>query len=584
MLKTRCLAIGLAVAGFAVQAAADFDGPAPLAWRWAQSTTSVPLGSPLVDGNIVYVAVGSRVYALDKESGNQKWRFPAGTPIEGTFRSTPILIDGTIVASTDGKFVFGLNTTDGKMLWQYISDQPVMGQPVAAGKFVGLQLSDNSIMVVDSTNGQKVWENPQRIFAGFSGGIAAYGGNLVIPSADGKLTCKSISTQKTVWEARFTEFNHDTIPVVVGETVYVNSGPYLAALSAVTGRGKWQQNVGEDLAFSPAVSPTGVAVATKEGKIFSFDLAGKPVRKNPIDLGSTVVTCPSFAGKLIIVSTGNGSLNIVDPSVDPAKGNPVVWSYLIRPISSSIRYQSSGGGGIGGGGMGTGKGGGNRSGGGGIGGGGGMVGGGGMTGGNRGGYGGGMGGGLGSSGEVKVLAVPATGQAVVSGNMLLTLAQDGSLLAFDKELGVDLTGPLVSMVWPRPGEEVSGLPPLELIFKITDDTSGVNESSIKIEVDGAPLFFEFGRDGFSISKISTLSSEGQMSFDKTKPNKPLSQGRRTLTVTASDYMGNVTKTTFTLYVDNLLPPLVRGAETDRSGGKMGGGMGGGKMGGGPGGM
>ncbi|HVL40028.1 MAG TPA: PQQ-binding-like beta-propeller repeat protein, partial [Fimbriimonadaceae bacterium] len=69
MLMSRCLALALALLGASAVALAQFNGPAPLAWRWAQPTPVAPIGQPLVDGNTVIVAVGQRVHALDKDSG-----------------------------------------------------------------------------------------------------------------------------------------------------------------------------------------------------------------------------------------------------------------------------------------------------------------------------------------------------------------------------------------------------------------------------------------------------------------------------------------------------------------------------------
>src|SRR5687767_7649302 len=90
----RILSVGLAIGAFAAFVHADFDGPAPLAWRWVQPTSNSPVGSPTIQDGTVYAAVGSRIYALDKTSGNQKWKFPLVDPIEGSFKSTVILTDG----------------------------------------------------------------------------------------------------------------------------------------------------------------------------------------------------------------------------------------------------------------------------------------------------------------------------------------------------------------------------------------------------------------------------------------------------------------------------------------------------------
>ena len=155
------------------------------------------------------------------------------------------------------------------------------------------------------------------------------------------------------------------------------------------------------------------------------------------------------------------------------------------------------------------------------------------------------------------------------GNTLFLLAQDGSVLAFDRQLGVDLTAPSVKMVWPNPGDLVNGQPPLELIFKIEDEASGINNKSIKILVDGQELEYEFGRDGIALARISALGK-----------NKPFVDGRKVITVVAADWMGNEARTDFALVIDNTLRPLVRPTANDP--GRGGGAGGGGALGGGDG--
>jgi hypothetical protein len=246
-------------------------------------------------------------------------------------------------------------------------------------------------------------------------------------------------------------------------------------------------------------------------------------------------------------------------------------------------------GGLGGGSMGGGGGMGGL-GGGSMGGGGGMGGLGGGMGGGMGGLGGGMGGGsgqlsAGASNET-VVAVPAAGPAIAVGDTLLVMAQDGSLLAFDKTLGVDLTGPTVTMNWPHQGEDVCGLPPLEIVFQILDDDSGVDPDTIKIDIDGKPMKYNFTSEGFAVMQISDMTQEGLIDMGTPDRNPPLSDGRRIITVTASDYMGNVTTKKFTLFIDDKLPPLQMPGTvnpTNNPGGTKGGlggpGGGGGGMGG-----
>lgn len=544
--------IGLLSTTF-LTAKADFTGPAPLAWRWAYSTPVAPSGTPVIDGNTAYVAVGSRVFALDRTTGNQKWRFPIAEGIPGYFRSAPLLVEGTLVAAADNRTVYGVDPANGSSKWQYVSEVPIIGQPVAVGKFVAFTLSDNSLMVIRAGDGTAAWENPQRIFDGIQGGLAAYGDSIFVITGINEVMSISAITKKVLWKNRFTNITSDSTPVVFGDNVYLNAGSYVSVFSAVSGSSRWQYNVGENLAFSPAVSAEGVASISRDGKVYAFNLqgnrktwtkkdeAGKSTTSNFVDCGSVPVTRPSAVGKLFLFPTSNGAINLVDIGT-----SDILWSYLIRPITPGLKTGGSGGGGGGGAG--------------------GVLGGGGERGG-AGGMGAMGGGGQGSAAQATlILAIPAAGPGVVVGNTLYVLARDGSLLAFDKEFGVDLTGPSVSMSWPTPGDVVSGQPPLEFIFKIEDDASGINVSTLKIDVNGTALDYTFGRDGLAWIRFSTLSK-----------NKPLFDGRKTITVTVSDWMGNTTKATFALTIDNTLRPLVRpGAQ---NAGNTGGNRGGGSRGG-----
>src|SRR5688572_10761475 len=117
MFKARCLMIGTAAMALAALAPAQFECPAPLSWRWAASTRVSPVGSPIVEGNTVYVAVGQRIYALDKDTGNKKWQFPVSEPINGYFTSGAQMAEGLIVAAADNKNIYAVDPS-GELKWQ----------------------------------------------------------------------------------------------------------------------------------------------------------------------------------------------------------------------------------------------------------------------------------------------------------------------------------------------------------------------------------------------------------------------------------------------------------------------------------
>ncbi|MFQ3677394.1 MAG: PQQ-binding-like beta-propeller repeat protein [Fimbriimonadaceae bacterium] len=525
----RFFVAGALALGLAAFAAAEFTGPTPLAWRWAHPTTVSPNGVPAVRGDSLFVAVGNRVFSLDRATGNQRWRFPIADPIPGSFRSAPVVAGDVVVAAADNRFMYGIDAATGQSRWQYISEVPFVGQPVVAGNLVVIQRSDNRLLAVNSETGAAAWAAPYNVFDGIQGQLASYQNLVLYFTNANMLVALNAATLNIAWSRRFSVVMPESQPIVFGDNVFVNTGTFVVSLGAGNGAVRWQAQTGEQLAFSPAVSPVGVVTAvSRDGRVFFIDSAtGRVNRNQTLDLGTILVARPTAADGKFVYPTSNGALNVVDPA-----NGQLIWSYLIRPMPQ--RGGSAAGGGMGG-----------------FDGGGPM----GMMGGPGGGGrpGGPAGAAAGAGGPPRpgaatpaVIAVPAAGPAILVDGTLMVLAQDGSLLAFDSRTGVDLTPPTVRMVWPNPGEEVSGQPPLELVFRIEDEASGVKDSSLKIEINGEEVRAELGRDGFATVR-----------FSLTGENRPLTDGRKTIRVTVSDWMGNQTVAEFALIVDNTLRPLVR---------------------------
>ncbi|CAN5520368.1 hypothetical protein BH11ARM2_BH11ARM2_23550 [soil metagenome] len=584
MMRTRILAVG-AVALAATGAHAQFDGPAPLAWRFFQPTQVPPSGSPLVEGDTVYISVGGRVFAMDKSTGNLKWRYPQLDPIAGTFRTAPVLAGGILIAVGDNKIVYGIDPITGENKWTSNTPSFPLGQPViVADKYVAIGQSNNSVALLSATDGQPVWTAPFKV-DGLVGSIGASGSNvLVFDSAQNLISVSASNPNKPDWKRAFQQLPPTARPVVSGGSIYVYSGPFLVALDAASGLPKWQVPTGFPPVFSPAVGADGIGVVSADGKLMAYDLSHQPLMKEPLDLGSGPVASPIVVGSyvqqmtsptgatssrtvpLFVVPTSNGALNLVNPATG------VKWSFIVRPLDteppSSTSNNGRGPGGSGGPGGAGGPGG---PGGGGFGGG---FGGGGQ-GGGFGGQGGKGGGGQNQNqNQTPPNYVQASGTPVLAGKTLLVPAKDGSLLAFDSELGVDLTPPEVAMRFPNSGDQVSGQPPLLLVFTIDDEASGIDPATLKVTIDGAEVKHTIEKDGRIFVRFGGSST-----------NTPLANGRRKIVVDVKDWMGNEKIATYALTIDNALPPVTLPGATNPNnqnggpGGKGGNGGGGGGAGG-----
>jgi outer membrane protein assembly factor BamB len=526
MQMLRTIALGIAALGVLTASSAQISGPTPLAWRWQGNTPRAPIGSPLVDGDNVYVGVGSRVFCIDRVTGNRKWQYPTVDPIDGVFTSNLVLHNGTLYAAGSDRNVYALNPATGESKWTYLAPGAVVGKMAVAGKLLMLNIDASGIMAIDSEDGKPLYTNPERVFDQIRGDIFAMGTTLYYMSGRQQLFQMNVSTRRSDRIAGFQAIPSSFTPVVSGNNIYIVSGNFVSAVSS-GGTARWNRMLDANLAYGPAVSGDSVAAVSQEGRVFILDNNGSLKTRRDgnrtvpmvVDLGSTPIASPSVTGNMISVVTANGALNLVDPVA-----GKLVWSYTIRPGINGLRRDVVRGG---------------------------------------------------VTRNEEIVAVPAAGSPVLAGKTLLVLSSDGSLLAFDPENGVDLSGPEVKLIWPQAGLQLgTARSAVEMYFNLLDETTGIDDKSLTVTVNGNPVESNYGRDGILTLRVGANTKNG------VQPD-----GRMVVEITVKDWMGNETKTSYSFTVDNTLPPIALpggrpgtgagGGDSGPRGGGLGGGMGGG---------
>ncbi|MCE9559973.1 MAG: PQQ-binding-like beta-propeller repeat protein [Armatimonadetes bacterium] len=328
MMFARTISTTLLTGALIASAFAQFEGPAPLAWRWSQPTSASPGGNIASNGDIIFCAVGGRVYAVERESGNTKWRYPSGAPLEvANFRSGVNLSDGLVIANSDDKIVYALDQATGALKWQHIAPEKIIGAPVTVGKFIAIMLGDGSISVLNAADGTPAWENPLRFFGGLMGHLGTYQNLVIVAGANNKLFAVDIISKKVVWQQSVTNIQANFTPVIFNDLLYMCTGDFVTVLNASTGSKRREVNVRDAIGTNPGVSASMMAVVTKSGKVVAMDLNGRPLTKLPVDLGSAPVEDPVVSGNSITVSTQNGSVNQVSVSAGTAN-----WNFIVRPF------------------------------------------------------------------------------------------------------------------------------------------------------------------------------------------------------------------------------------------------------------
>lgn len=520
---SRLIAVSLALAS-AVVATSQISGPIPLSWRFAAPATVPTSGTPAVDGDNIYMGVGGRVYCLDRATGNKKWQYPLIEPIAGSFSNNILTFRGTVIAAGSNKTVYAIDPATGEMKWSYDAPGVIVGKMTMAGELIVLNIGGNSMMAISADTGEAQWTNVERIFDGIRGDIFTVGTTLFYFNGRQTLFSMNVATRRSDRITTFQGLPMDAAPVVSGGNIYICSGTFVSCITP-SGNARWQRNLMTPLVSGPAISTDGIAAVSRDGTMFIMDTMGNLRTMSSggktvpmaVKLGSFAIARPAAVGRLFAVPTANGAMNLVNPTT-----GEMVWSYTIRPVTAGLKSSSS-------------------------------------TGSNN------PGGATERNDEV--ISIPAAGAATTAGNTLLQLVADGSLLAFDAETGVDLTGPSIQLLWPQAGLQLGTVKgPLDIYFKIQDDAIGVNEKTVAITVNGKPVETTYGRDG-----IATLR------FGTNAKNKTLGNGRAVFEVTAVDWLGNKTVSKFSFTIDNDLEAIGRpgGRPGNAPGGPGGRGGGGG---------
>ncbi len=315
--------------------------------------------APAIDGEMIFAAAADgTVVALDKISGDVRWRQRTGEEITGgvgaaggmvvfgtrdaqvialsqtdgerlwaTAVSSEVLAapqtDGRVVAaqSVDGRLT-ALNASDGVQRWVYDSTVPALSlrgtsKPLISGNTVVAGFASGIVAAIDATNGLLIWEERVAVPQGrydidriidIDGDPVLSGQTVFISSFQGNLLGLDLASGRIVWGMPGSSYN--SLALGLGNIYWVNNFSHVLAVQNNTERTVWEN---EDLRLrrvnSPVTINNYVAVADFEGylhlisqidgRIISRDRVDRSgVRANILSEGDTLYVY-SNSGRLV---------------------------------------------------------------------------------------------------------------------------------------------------------------------------------------------------------------------------------------------------------------------------------------------
>lgn len=299
--------------------------------------------------DIAYLAAGNQVFAVDLNTGSEKWRYPAKPDAKIAFYANPVLTgDGQLlVPSYDHKLytinpangtggvlfagstnrlvasplatqnmifqpssdwnIYALDMT-GKLIWSYKTGGPIWSEPATDPTCgcVYVASMDHKIYSFDAATGRKIWESD---LGGALVGTPAVGSDgtlyegtfgkemIALNASDGSIKWR-FTTQDWVWSG----------PVLVNNSLFFGDlSGYFYGLNTADGTALWRIQPQNAIVDSPAVSGDKLYFATEADTLYTVNTAGDILSSKVI--GGVIYSSPIIDGDIILVSpTGFDSL------------------------------------------------------------------------------------------------------------------------------------------------------------------------------------------------------------------------------------------------------------------------------------
>lgn len=220
---------------------------------WSFETGGPVYSSPTVVDGTLYVGSHDRnLYALNAETGEERWRFRTGPNpnVKSAFgmkgygiRSSPQVVGGTVYVGSNDYNVYAVDAETGEEQWRLETDSYVYSSPTVVDDIVYVGSRGGGMYALDAATGESVWEAE----VGTSGTAP-----LVV---DGKVFMGSYTLDKTV-----------------------------SCFDAATGEALWRRGEGLETCSSPTYHRGLVLNGSLDEYVYALDPdTGETVWKTNID-------------------------------------------------------------------------------------------------------------------------------------------------------------------------------------------------------------------------------------------------------------------------------------------------------------
>lgn len=210
--------------------------------KWRTKLEGPVLGSnPVVRDNVIYIGSYSYdFYALDRENGKVLWRFRTG----GEIMSTAALWNEKIYfCSADGyAYCLGL---EGGVVWKFKTGDKIASSPtVAEGKIV-FGCFDENYYCLDAETGNEIWRFKTGAEVWHCNPLLVKNGRVYISSFDNFIYCLDFNTGDEIWRFKTGKYGNSSSPVYYDGFLYHGTRDGIMYCLTLDGKEIWRFKCGE---------------------------------------------------------------------------------------------------------------------------------------------------------------------------------------------------------------------------------------------------------------------------------------------------------------------------------------------------
>ncbi len=237
------------------------------AFRWKFPAQRLIVSTPAIAPHeqlVVFGSLDQTLYALDLRSGDLAWR----VSVRGPIQSSPVIEHGHVFFGSDDGVLYAVRLSNGNVQWTWEGGAAIRTRPLVTGDLIVVGLESGEVVGIN-LSGKVVWRFKAKR-AVYSSPVG-YEGLVFFGSLDWQVYALELARGWKVWEFRTSKPVVST-PAIGDGKVYVGSvDEHLYALDLSNGKERWRFKTEHQITSSPTYVDGAVYFGGIDGNIYSVD-------------------------------------------------------------------------------------------------------------------------------------------------------------------------------------------------------------------------------------------------------------------------------------------------------------------------